>query len=122
MSKICENCGARYSARRFNAEVRRFCSRGCANRSRPRKTWCDKHGYPQISVDGRCIPLHRYVMEQVLGRKLLPGETVHHKDGDRANADPANLELWTTRHGRGQRARDLRPGVEVILGTMGMGA
>jgi len=32
-------------------------------------------------------------MEALLGRKLLKGEVVHHKDGDKANNDPKNLEV-----------------------------
>ena len=37
---------------------------------------------------------HRLVMEKKLGRFLLPSEVVHHRDGDRANNDVANLELY----------------------------
>lgn len=43
---------------------------------------------------------HRLIMEKKLGRKLLPEEDVHHKDEDRTNNDPDNLELYTRReHG-----------------------
>ncbi|HRR37145.1 MAG TPA: HNH endonuclease [Clostridia bacterium] len=34
---------------------------------------------------------HRIVAEQLLGRELLPGETVHHIDGDKRNNDPSNI-------------------------------
>jgi len=50
---------------------------------------------------------HRYVMEQALGRKLLPHESVHHKDRNGKNNALANLELWTGQHGSGARWEDM---------------
>src|SRR4030095_11407521 len=38
---------------------------------------------------------HRLVMERKLGRQLIPSELVHHKDENRSNNDPDNLELLT---------------------------
>lgn len=38
---------------------------------------------------------HRVVMEQHLGRSLRPGEIVHHRDQDKANNRPSNLEVMT---------------------------
>lgn len=39
---------------------------------------------------------HQYVMEQMLGRLLEPDEEVHHKDRNRQNNDPANLQLFSS--------------------------
>lgn len=51
---------------------------------------------------------HRVVMEAALGRKLLSKETVHHRNGDRAdNRFPENLELWVTHQPSGQRPHEL---------------
>jgi len=36
---------------------------------------------------------HIYVAQQVLGRKLLPGEIVHHLDGNKKNNNPSNLAV-----------------------------
>ena len=35
--------------------------------------------------------VHRTVAEKMLGRKLRPGEVVHHKDGNKQNNTPENL-------------------------------
>jgi hypothetical protein len=128
----CECCGVpvkpqmRFRKGKFNGmwRAQKFCSVGCANKSREKKIWLDKHGYPQTTTpDGRQIAMHRYVMEKKLGRKLLPTETVHHKDGNRANYDESNLELWAGRHGRGQRVSDLIPFLasDYMLGAMSLG-
>jgi hypothetical protein len=54
----------------------------------------------------RCLE-HRLVMRQMIGRELESFEQVHHKDGDKINNHPSNLELWTRSHPSGQRASDL---------------
>lgn len=46
-----------------------------------------------IRRDGKKVRAHRWLMEQELGRKLLPNEHVHHRDGNPLNNDPGNLEV-----------------------------
>lgn len=38
---------------------------------------------------------HQFVMEKILGRALSDGEVVHHKDGNKSNNSPDNLQLTT---------------------------
>lgn len=49
---------------------------------------------------------HRLVMAGLLGRPLRSDEVVHHRDGDRLDNRPADLELWTTAQPEGQRVED----------------
>jgi len=43
--------------------------------------------YKCITVDGKQLKLHRYVMSQYLGRPLRDDELVHHRDRDIHNND-----------------------------------
>jgi hypothetical protein len=43
--------------------------------------------------DGEWRLEHRIVAEEKIGRKLLPGEQVHHIDQNKGNNDPDNLEV-----------------------------
>jgi hypothetical protein len=66
-----------------------------------------KRGYRYLTVDGRRVAEHRHVMEQMLGRPLEPWETPHHRNGQRADNRPENLELWVKPQPAGQRLEDL---------------
>lgn len=123
----CVNCGKESQRHRNHCgrvyTQQKLCSKQCKNEW-VSKVYREKHGLPKITSRMRRkyvtlnIPAqngqparkdvleHRYVMTQHIGRELLPEETVHHRNGDRTNNSLENLELFSGRHGPGQRVID----------------
>jgi hypothetical protein len=78
-----------------------------------------RDGYIKLRRGDQFKAEHRFVMEQKLGRLLEPFETVHHINGDKDDNRPENLELWASRHCRGQRVVDLVAFAREILERYG---
>jgi hypothetical protein len=100
----CKSCRAKRLAlekKRYRKNVARP-----VKKIRPRHSGTITSGYLRVLSNGRRMMDHRRVMEEMLHRELLPEESVHHKNGDRLDNRPENLELWSTSHPSGQRVED----------------
>ena len=72
---------------------------------------CPAPGHPNAKRWGGWIAEHIWIMSQMIGRALRPGETVHHRNLIRSDNRPGNLELWTSHQPRGARVADMLAGV-----------
>lgn len=118
----CELCGSEFG---YVDKRRRFCSKKCAviASKRPRAenayNWKGGRtgaasgyvkvrapGHPRASTKHPYVLEHILVMEKLVGRFLFPNERVHHKNGQRADNRPENLELWKVKDPPGVRAAD----------------
>lgn len=61
--------------------------------------------HPNAYSNGTMLE-HRLVMSQMVGRPLKPYENPHHRNGDKTDNRPENLELWSTSQPKGQRVAD----------------
>ena len=66
--------------------------RKSSSSTKSRKTYVTKKGYSRFKDSGTYV--HRWAKENQLGRKLKPGEVVHHIDGNKRNNSPSNLKVY----------------------------
>lgn len=98
--KLCVICGETFLPQKPSRQhTQKTCSAKCRNAYISRKTAAKRAEKLRGRGEGKSYPkyhgrhAHRVVMEDMLGRSLRPGEIVHHKDENKQNISPDNLEL-----------------------------
>lgn len=83
----CDGCGKPHSItrRRYRGAIKHFCTMICY------REYLQSAEYRRWQQGQR---IGRTVMEKALERSLVPGEVVHHIDGDSGNNDLSNLMLF----------------------------
>ncbi len=107
----CKLCDSGFYVPQYRADTAKFCSRRCTSLANPENTQKAREAspvtrraqalkggsgrkiYKTISVNGKEVREHRWLMEQYLGRKLESWEHVHHIDDNHLNNDIENLEV-----------------------------
>ncbi len=99
---VCENCKKPFWRLGCHIKKRSFCSdacsrsflRGCESPNYRGKTIIGKGGYVwTIMTNGIRMPLHRFIVQGVLGRPLKREEVVHHVNGEKLDNEYSNLML-----------------------------
>lgn len=99
----CNFCNKEFviTGKAFNLGYGTYCSTSCANKG-CRRGYSGKAkikggyvGLTRYDANGQrsYYPEHRYIIEQIIGRKLLKNEHVHHIDKNRSNNNINNLLL-----------------------------
>jgi len=90
----CPKCGIRVFTRKESLTYHlKYCGKY--------KIFLDKGYECYVGEDGKKVYIHREILEKKLGRKLKKGEVSHHKDNNKRNNVPENLEVLTEQtHGK----------------------
>lgn len=113
----CENCGEKFEVAKWDND-RKYCSLICKQTAVSRRTAAKrsaklraKGAKPSTYRKLHSQHEHRRVAEAMLGRPLKRGEVVHHKDENKHNNSPDNLEVLESQsvhaslHGRKRHSK-----------------
>ena len=97
----CALCSQPFRVPTYRKNIAKYCSRSCLGKAhleqfshlRFQPTGKPRHTYKTMTVDGKQVRVHRYLMEQHLGRKLESWEHVHHINGDSHDNRLENLAV-----------------------------
>jgi hypothetical protein len=103
----CQHCNKEYYVPEYRKDISKFCSRKCLALAHPeigekarlnspimfRAGTSQPKNYVVISIDGKRIREHRFIMEQHLGRKLTSNDHVHHINGNERDNRIENLQV-----------------------------
>jgi HNH endonuclease len=112
MTTTCTHCGTSISEKRLRRQAQ-YCSVACYRAARHRRKYRSRrtkeisgrattNGYVRWTFSGYpSIAEHRVLMEQHIGRELLPTEFVHHRNENRSDNRVENLEIMSlSQHSR----------------------
>lgn len=96
-----------YIKKAYNKLGMRFCGKSCSDKAKStglmpvgfkkKNNKKENHPYKVIMINGKRKRLHRWIMENKLGRKLERWEHVHHINGNKKDNRIENLEILTAK-------------------------
>ena len=110
VSVACEYCGAEFEVLECvrNNGRGKYCGPRCGRAAQASNisgeknhnwlggVWLSSNGYRVLGIGhGKGRAEHKVVMEEILGRSLAKDEVVHHKNGNKTDNRPENLEVMT---------------------------